>query len=772
MGRGGRGGARALLRLVLGAAALGAGAGGGVRGQEQAWLGDPDGSLPGAYPHAGGAGGFRGNASPLPAAGPGGTAMYFDGVDDYALVREFRGLPSSHMSVSAWVKVAQHKSYNRILSHEWVQWGWNFYCDGAGVMRFGIGQDNKDFAAGRIVFRDRWHYVVGTYDGAHLQVWVDGLPGTKVHLPGATLDDDGYLSIGGAEWDPFHGALDELRLWNYALSREEILGFMFARPTGNEPGLVGYYRLDEGGGHSLYDMSAFRNHALVGTGRRAPRWIASDAPVYTLCAEAGAGLTVTVPGQVDATKEPKAFFTRLPDRAELEVFSQNVTGGFSLLEAAPVEIRNKSNRVVVRPAAAAAGRCVELGYQVHDGAAASAPGRLLVEVPPEGAACSTATLKAGACLQRRTQLDYVVAERERQPRVSFVVPLYNQHDLLPATVESILNQTFVDWEIVIVDDGSTDGGKSNAAAKELAERHSGRGKRVRVIEKPNGGLADARNAGVRAAHADWVLPLDSDDILQPEFLEKAFALIDASNGTNLVIADLKGFGAWEYSWNLPEYDPYDLRYTNMFHCSALFHKSLWRQVPGGYPVSTLFGYEDWAFWLFAEELVKIRPLHVREPLFLYRIRKDSMHQSLLKLQDYSLASLRMLHPNLYPAELLMGAHDKFLDAQVPEKVVRTVDEKLAKFPWHSSPHLMRGLIREGRGQGANLLGTTWEDALEDYKMAADAAMVHDWQPRWRLGLLQNRMGLVLEGNATMSRLFREFPALRKTYATMRHRTAR
>ena len=210
----------------------------------------------------------------------------------------------------------------------------------------------------------------------------------------------------------------------------------------------------------------------------------------------------------------------------------------------------------------------------------------------------------------------------------------------------------------------------------------------------------------------------------------------------------------------------------MFHCSALFHKSLWRQVPGGYPVSTLFGYEDWAFWLFAEELVKIRPLHVREPLFRYRIRKDSMHQSLLKLQDYSLASLRMLHPNLYPAELLMGAHDKFLDAQVPEKVVRTVDEKLAKFPWHSSPHLMRGLIREGRGQGANLLGTTWEDALEDYKMAADAAMVHDWQPRWRLGLLQNRMGLVLEGNTTMSRLFREFPALRKTYATMRHRTAR
>jgi hypothetical protein len=55
----------------------------------------------------------------------------------------------------------------------------------------------------------------------------------------------------------------------------------------------------------------------------------------------------------------------------------------------------------------------------------------------------------------------------------------------------------------------------------------------------------------------------------------------------------QGFGAWEYSWRLPEYDPLDLLYTNMFHCSAVFHRSLWEAVPGGYPTTTLFGYEDW-----------------------------------------------------------------------------------------------------------------------------------------------------------------------------------
>lgn len=54
-----------------------------------------------------------------------------------------QGLPQNEMSVAGWVKVHRHKTYNRIMSHEWVNWGWNLYADGNGVVRFGIGQVSR-----------------------------------------------------------------------------------------------------------------------------------------------------------------------------------------------------------------------------------------------------------------------------------------------------------------------------------------------------------------------------------------------------------------------------------------------------------------------------------------------------------------------------------------------------------------------------------------------------------------------------------------------------
>lgn len=118
--------------------------------------------------------------------------------------------------------MAKHKSFNRIASHEWVHWGWNLYTDASGVARFGVGQDNKDFAAGRMIFRNRWHFVCGTYDGENIRVYVDGLSGAATRLKGATLDGDGYVSIGGAEWDPFlgeTGSVDQLSFLKLISSR-------------------------------------------------------------------------------------------------------------------------------------------------------------------------------------------------------------------------------------------------------------------------------------------------------------------------------------------------------------------------------------------------------------------------------------------------------------------------------------------------------------------------------------------------------------------------
>ena len=91
--------------------------------------------------------------------------------------------------------------------------------------------------------------------------------------------------------------------------------------------------------------------------------------------------------------------------------------------------------------------------------------------------------------------------------VSVIVPVYNVQQYLPQCIESILAQTYQRLEIILVDDGSTDG--SGKLCDEFAQRD----RRIKVIHKPNGGLSDARNAGTAACSGEFVLYLDSDDYL-------------------------------------------------------------------------------------------------------------------------------------------------------------------------------------------------------------------------------------------------------------------
>ena len=98
---------------------------------------------------------------------------------------------------------------------------------------------------------------------------------------------------------------------------------------------------------------------------------------------------------------------------------------------------------------------------------------------------------------------------------SVILPVYNVERYLEQCVDSILAQTFSDYELILVDDGSTDG--SPQLCDELAERNS----RIRVIHKPNGGLSDARNAGTAEAKGEYIIYIDSDDfVLADDFLQK------------------------------------------------------------------------------------------------------------------------------------------------------------------------------------------------------------------------------------------------------------
>ena len=92
---------------------------------------------------------------------------------------------------------------------------------------------------------------------------------------------------------------------------------------------------------------------------------------------------------------------------------------------------------------------------------------------------------------------------------SVVIPVYNVKDYLPKCVDSVLAQDFDDYELVLVDDGSTDG-ESGAICDRYAAAHP---ERIRVIHKPNGGLGDARNVGLEAAAGEYLVFIDSDDYI-------------------------------------------------------------------------------------------------------------------------------------------------------------------------------------------------------------------------------------------------------------------
>ena len=101
-----------------------------------------------------------------------------------------------------------------------------------------------------------------------------------------------------------------------------------------------------------------------------------------------------------------------------------------------------------------------------------------------------------------------------KPEISIIVPVYQVEKYLNECIDSILAQTFTDFELILVDDGSPD----NCPA--LCDAAAKRDSRVRVIHKQNGGVSTARNAGLDAAQGNWIAFVDSDDTVEPEYLEK------------------------------------------------------------------------------------------------------------------------------------------------------------------------------------------------------------------------------------------------------------
>lgn len=117
------------------------------------------------------------------------------------------------------------------------------------------------------------------------------------------------------------------------------------------------------------------------------------------------------------------------------------------------------------------------------------------------------------------------------PEISVVVPVYNVRDYLRKNIDSILAQTFTDYELILVNDGSKDDSLS------ILREYEQKDDRITVIDKPNGGLSDARNAGMAIATGKYIQFIDSDDFVEPQLLEKCWRKLEET-GADMVIFDI------------------------------------------------------------------------------------------------------------------------------------------------------------------------------------------------------------------------------------------
>ena len=201
-------------------------------------------------------------------------------------------------------------------------------------------------------------------------------------------------------------------------------------------------------------------------------------------------------------------------------------------------------------------------------------------------------------------------------KVSIVIPCFNHGAMLRealASLEEVRNENLL--EVIIVDDGSSDA-ETIRILKEVAEAG------YNVVSQPNGGLGAARNAGIRRAKGEFILPLDSDNRLRRVYLEQGVSLLKENPRLGVIYADAEYFGEKTGRWQVQEFDLLSLIRMNFIDACALYRKALWEGVGGYDEQMPWMGLEDWDFWL----RVACHGgsfFHLPAVGFDYRVRSDS-----------------------------------------------------------------------------------------------------------------------------------------------------
>lgn len=200
--------------------------------------------------------------------------------------------------------------------------------------------------------------------------------------------------------------------------------------------------------------------------------------------------------------------------------------------------------------------------------------------------------------------------------ISVVIPCFNQATYLPLTVESVIASSYQAIEIIIVNDGSTD--DSLFVAEQLKSKYPG----IHIIDQPNGGVSKARNAGMRMAQGEYILPLDGDDLISTDYIEKAIEILRSNLAVKVVYCNAVKFNEQgQKKWKLKPFSLRKLATDNMIFVSGIFRKKDAFKF-GGFAEDMNMGREDWEFWI---NMLKNGGEAVKLPIigFYYRLTPNS-----------------------------------------------------------------------------------------------------------------------------------------------------
>jgi glycosyltransferase involved in cell wall biosynthesis len=252
-----------------------------------------------------------------------------------------------------------------------------------------------------------------------------------------------------------------------------------------------------------------------------------------------------------------------------------------------------------------------------------------------------------------------------KPTLSVIIPCYNQGCFLPEALMGVNDQK--DIEIIIVNDGSTD--------QETIElfKNLDRTKYV-IIEQENKGLSNSRNIAIEKAKADYILALDADNIVMPEYYRKAIQILDENPATGVVYSNPLFFGVRNEPIYLEDFNFPKVLHANYIDACAIYRKEAWVQA-GGYDVNMpVQGYEDWELWItIAKNGWKFH--HLEEFLFKYRTKEVSMITNCIlpENQKKLLHYIRTKHKDLYVQQQFDII--SYLDSNIQKLTHQIVNER-------------------------------------------------------------------------------------------------